>query len=410
MKILVFTHHLEIGGSQVNAIDLAAATRDRYGHEMVVFATPGPAAALVSDRGLRLIKAPNPRTHPSPAMSRALIAAVRREQPDLVHAWDWPQALDAYYGVHLPLRTPLAVSIMSMVVLTSVPQHIPITMGTEELVDEARRRRRGPVELLEPPVDTERDNPKAVDPAPFKEQWELDDSAVTVVVVSRLVKWLKQESLERAIDAIELLAPELTARLVIVGDGSAAAELQARADAVNTRLGRRAVILTGALIDPRPAYAAADIMIGMGGSILRGMAFGKPCIVLGEQGFSDVFEPSTAKMFFWQGYYGLGNGDLSPEPLTRQLRRLVESPGLREELGRFSLDTIERRYALAPLSADLDALYRTTVDEHVSRPVEWAEATRLGARRLAGGGLHLAQRAKTAARNATTGARSRARS
>src|SRR4029077_10930201 len=98
-----------------------------------------------------------------------------------------------------------------------------------------------------------------------REQWEIDDTAVTVVVVSRLVKWLKQESLERAIDAVEQLAPELTARLVIVGEGAAAAELQERADAVNARLGRRAVILTGALIDPRPAYAAADVMIGMGG-------------------------------------------------------------------------------------------------------------------------------------------------
>ena len=397
MKVLVFTHHLEIGGSQVNAIDLAAATRDIYGHEIVVFATPGPAAALVADRGLRLIEAPKPRAHPSPAMSRSLIAAVRREKPDVVHAWDWPQALDAYYGVHLPLRVPLAVSIMSMVVLTSVPQHIPITMGTEELVDEARRRRQGPVELLEPPVDTARDNPTAVDPSEFEQQWGLDDSAVNVVVVSRLVKWLKQESLERAIDAIELLAPEHTARLVIVGDGSAAAELQSRADAVNARLGRNAVILTGALIDPRPAYAAADVMIGMGGSILRGMAFGKPCIVLGEQGFSDVFEPSTAKMFFWQGYYGLGDGDLSPEPLAHQLRRLVASPDLGAELGRFSLDTIEQRYALAPLAADLDALYRTTVDQRVARRVEWTEAARLGARRFAGGALHVPRRARVVA-------------
>ncbi|MDQ1385965.1 MAG: phosphatidyl-myo-inositol alpha-mannosyltransferase, partial [Actinomycetota bacterium] len=169
------------------------------------------------------------------------------------------------------------------------------------------------------------------------------------------------------------------------------------ADAVNARLGRNAVILTGALIDPRPAYAAADVMIGMGGSILRGMAFGKPCIVLGEQGFSDVFEPSTAKMFFWQGYYGLGDGDLSPEPLVHQLRRLVASPDLRAELGRFSLDTIERRYALAPLAADLDALYRTTVDQRVARRVEWTEAARLGARRFAGGALHFTRRAPAGA-------------
>ena len=159
--------------------------------------------------------------------------------------------------------------------------------------------------------------------------------------------------------------------------------------------------MTGALIDPRPAYAAADVMIGMGGSILRGMAFGKPCIVLGEQGFSDVFEPSTAKMFFWQGYYGIGSGDLSPEPLTRQLERLVASSELRAELGRFSLDTIEQRYALAPLAADLDALYRTTLEQHLARSVEWSEAARLGSRRLASGALQFARRARAAAGRGT---------
>jgi len=52
MKILVFTHHLEIGGSQVNAIDLANRDpRHLRPTKIVVFATPGPAAALVADRG-----------------------------------------------------------------------------------------------------------------------------------------------------------------------------------------------------------------------------------------------------------------------------------------------------------------------------------------------------------------------
>ena len=40
MKILVFSHELEIGGTQTNAIELSAALRDRFGHDVALFAGP----------------------------------------------------------------------------------------------------------------------------------------------------------------------------------------------------------------------------------------------------------------------------------------------------------------------------------------------------------------------------------
>ena len=49
--------------------------------------------------------------------------------------------------------------------------------------------------------------------------------------------------------------------------------------------GRQVVLLTGEIADPRPAYAAADVVVGQGGSALRGMAFGKPLVVVGEGRF-----------------------------------------------------------------------------------------------------------------------------
>ena len=52
--------------------------------------------------------------------------------------------------------------------------------------------------------------------------------------------------------------------------------------------GRQVVLLTGEIADPRSAYAAADVVVGQGGSALRGMAFGKPLIVVGEEGFSEL--------------------------------------------------------------------------------------------------------------------------
>ena len=55
MKILVFAHRLDLGGSQVNAIELAATLRDRYGHDVVLFATPGPSVKLADEQRLRFL-------------------------------------------------------------------------------------------------------------------------------------------------------------------------------------------------------------------------------------------------------------------------------------------------------------------------------------------------------------------
>ena len=46
MKIVVFALHMVVGGSQTNAIELAAALRDLHGHDVVLFAAPGPMVEL----------------------------------------------------------------------------------------------------------------------------------------------------------------------------------------------------------------------------------------------------------------------------------------------------------------------------------------------------------------------------
>ena len=284
MKILVFADRLEVGGTQVNAIELTAALRDLHGHEVVLFATPGPMLKLAEEKGLRFLPAPDTHVHPSLPRMYALRDAVRRERPDLIHVWDWTQLLDAYYVAHVLMRVPMVVTVMSMAVPRLLPKALPTTLGTPELLDQARAAGRRRLELVLPPVDVHYNAPDSVDAQPFRERYDIKVSDLTLVTVSRLVDWMKAESLRRTVDVVRTLGRDLPLRFVIVGDGTSRAELERLARETNVELGREAVLLTGALIDPRPAYAAADIVVGMGGSALRGMAFGKPVVVVGEQG------------------------------------------------------------------------------------------------------------------------------
>ena len=361
MKVVVFAHRLEVGGSQLNAIDLATGLRDRHGFEVILFATPGRLTSVVEERGLRYVPAPDARRHPSFARMRALRRLVREEKPDLIHAWDWWQCLDAYYSVHLPMGIPMVVSAMTMDLTRLLPKQMWTTFGTPELVDQARAAGRRKVDLIVPPVDMQLNAPDAIDPRPFRQRYTAGPHEILIVTTSRLSVSTKSESLMRTIAVVRELGRELPLKFVIVGEGTARTQLEALAAEANAHLGREAVVCVGALLDPRQAYAAADIVVGMGSSAVRALAFGKPVVVVGEQGFCAPFDADTATSFFYKGFYGLGDGDPGNARLSQHMRALAGSPAKRAADGAFSRQFATERFSLELASENLAGLCRRAV-------------------------------------------------
>ena len=109
------------------------------------------------------------------------------------------------------------------------------------------------------------------------------------------------------------------------------------------------------------------------------MAFGKPLIILGERGFSEIFEASTAPGFLYRGMYGLGDGDLDPRPLADQIDELVTDPTRRAEMGAFGLELVRSRYSLDATADRLEGYYRLA---RARRVPGWRTA--LGATRTTG--------------------------
>lgn len=364
MKILIFGHPLDVGGAQVNAIDLAVNLRDRYGHDVVYFASPGALARVVERHGLRYLPAPRVTTYPSVRMMQALRAVVRDEKPDIIHAWDWYQGLDAFYGVHLPYRTPMLLSDMiSGQMMRFLPKRLPTTFGTPEYVDLAKRAGRRRVSLLVPPVDTSENVEAAAKGIAFRQAAGIQNGETLVVTISRLAHTFKSESIARTIEGVAQLGQEFSIRFFVVGDGEASESLKNLATQVNQKLGRPAIVFFGQMVDPRPAYAAADIVVGMGGSALRGMAFEKPVIVVGAGGFSDIFTPLSAPQFLYCGLYGQEIPPRNNDKHFSDLRALIVDLGLRKQLGQFSRRFVIQNFSLEAVTAQLDETLATVVAE-----------------------------------------------
>lgn len=377
MRLVVYPHAMELGGSQLNAIQLAGAVRDR-GHEVIVLSEPGPLVDLVREMGLEHIEIPMRRSRPSLQVINRLARLVRQRHIDLVHGYEWPPIVEAMIGLGFWRQTPVVGTVMAMSVVPFLPRMAPLMVGTEQIRKAAVAAGHRRVTLLEPPVDTDTDNP-SVDGGGFRAHYGIHPDEIMVAMICRLVPELKLEGLMAACDAAaDLALAGHRVRLVIVGDGRSRDAVAERASRANALAGRQVALLTGEISDPRPAYAAADIVVGQGGSALRGMAFGKPLVVVGERGFSEQLTPDSAPIFLKQGWYGLGPGSLGAgaPALRLALEPLVTSLELRRALGGFARQLVVERFSLRQAAQRQEEEYLSAVQDSVAAAPLAADLTR----------------------------------
>lgn len=376
MKIVVYPHELGIGGSQLNAIELAAAVRD-LGHEVVVFGRPGALNARLDELGVEFVPAPPPGKRPSPPTARALVELATQRGIDVIHGYEWPPTLDAVLATRMGAASAVVSTVMSMSVPPFIPRSVPLVVGTEEIGAAERDAGRVRTDVLEPPVDLAFNDVAApVDVEDFAQRHGLRDGRINIVSVARFARELKLEGTLTAIDVIGELSAAAPVRLVLVGDGPARDEVEARAAAVNRRFGEGTVVLTGQIDDPRPAYATADIALGMGGSALRALAYAAPLVVQGERGFWKALTPQTVDDFLWTGWYGIGEGaEHGADALRREIQPLIDDAATRHSRGDYGLQLVRERFSLTRAAEIQLEIYRAAVE----RPARAAAVSELAA-------------------------------
>jgi len=357
-KVLVQVNSLALGGTQVNAVDMAAAL-STHGYESVVVGPrdtlpQGPSLFDVArDRGVALEAFDREQSTLSAA--RTMSGLARRHGAELIHIYGSWTGRPALWGPCLLGRRPLVLTVYEMAVDPLTPRSPALIVGTKYLEEELANRREG-VDLVSPPVDVDRDNQDSVSGSDFVRQLDLDDGSKLIVTVTRLDDSMKAYGVQVAMDAMDRRGAR-GAVLVVVGTGDAEERLRLRADEINARHGRRLIVMAGPMADPRSAYAAADIVVGMGGSAARGLSFGKPLIVTGEYGWFSTFTPQTADALFRDSFWSEEAVQDAAGQFLSCVDPLLDDQDLRARLGLFGRQFAVANFSLDAMAARVAGIY-----------------------------------------------------
>ena len=356
-SVLVHLNSLELGGTQINALDLAVTLRE-HGIESVLVGAKetlpaGPSLLdIAAERGIA-VEVYEPEESIL-ARGRQLTDLAEKHGAALVHVYgSWGGgARPTYWGYARFGRRPWVQTVYEMEVSPKIKRHMPLIVGTGYLIDELEDRP-GRTILISPPVDTDADRPDAAAGAAFRREHALDGKLL--VIVSRLDASMKALPIGLAVQAMRQLPDDAT--LAIVGTGDDAVRLRALGDSVNADRGREAVRFVGPMANPRPAYAAADIVLGMGSSAARGLAFGKPLVVQGEAGWSELFDENTAAALARYSFWSADAVEHPVERLAGIIAPLLADDARRAQLGEFGRRFAVERFGLTMMAAKLAAFY-----------------------------------------------------
>jgi len=215
--------------------------------------------------------------------------------------------------------------------------HICNARALKDALTERYRLPQERVEVIPTGVDTDYFAPGAGrEDAP-------DSSRCVILCLARLAPIKDHETLIRAFELIHPRHPN--ARLRLVGDGELRQELARR---LAESPARAAMELLSGVPDPRPHFAAADVVAlsstneGMPNVLLEAMGMGLPCVGTAVGGVPEVIR---------SGSTGFVVPKQDPQAMAQALEMLVENQELRQRFGQAGRQAALKDHSLESVAA-----------------------------------------------------------
>lgn len=365
MKILMATMGLDIGGAETHIVELSKELKQQ-GHDVAIISNGGVYVDEITAVGIRHYKAPlNRRSLSDMHKAKAILRRViEQEQPDIVHAH---ARIPAFLcgKLHRQMGFPFVTTAHWVFDARGVLRYLTCwgqrTVAVSDDIKAYLIREYGlPAENISVTIngiDTEKFSPK-VSGDKVVAEFGLNPDQPILSYVSRM-------DASRAMVARQLieLAPQLEGaipgiQLLIAGGGDVFDELSAKAQAVNQKLGRRCVVMTGARTDINEIVAAGQVFVGVSRAALEAMSAGKPVIVAGNEGYHGLFSPDKLEEAQAGNFCCRGLPLSTPEALLADVKAAFAlSPEEKREVGDYGRQVIFQYYSVCRMAGDCLAMY-----------------------------------------------------
>lgn len=361
MRIVQLSTMRDYYGGEVCLANLARGLGAR-GHEVTCVVRPDARLATV-------LRADGVPTHPLPLVDwyepvtvAALGAWLRRERVDVVHTHtprDWFIATAATVGG--PVRNVATRHLLRPVAHTFLKRSFLRRLGAMIAVSDAVRREVAGSRLVAPDRVVTVPNgvalPAAAD-APAAAAWLREATGVApgqplIGCVARLTPEKGVADLLRAVALLRPRWPDLA--VVVLGDAPPGSRHPAELRRLAVQLGLGGMVRWPGYLPQAGRYCGAfDIQAvcsraePCGLATLEAMAQGRPVVATAAGGSPELVRDGR------EGFL-VPPGD--PERLARRLDCLLDSPGLRREMGRRGRLRVGRHYALEGMAERTEAVY-----------------------------------------------------
>ena len=363
MNILFFTKRLSVGGCQVNAVSLAVALK-RRGHSVIFAAEEGPLVPFLEQAGIRWESLQYmSRKHPSRETGREIARLVDAHSVDMIQAFDPIPIIEAYGSQRLHDRP-----VYGMITAQATPEFRMARAREIALVNPDTRRRY--VEVLGWPEDRIRLITARLDCERYRpirdariSEWASDDAVPTVTLVSRIDerKWPTVKLCLSAAAHWSTTRAARPLRFAFVGGGPSLARLRKLAAEFE---GSTPIIATGERLDIPDVMNASAVVLGMASTCQQGMACGRPVVVLGARGYSEVVSPDTIE-FLASHHFNVhdASDQEQPETLCAQLQSLLDDRTRTRQLGDFGRECALEHYDSSIGARQLERVYEGLLRE-----------------------------------------------
>ncbi len=374
-SILIATMALDIGGAETHVVELSRKLA-KFGHRVTVVSNGGIFEDELKASGVQHIKVPLHTKNPGSLLKSYFLLKkiIINQNIDIVHAHARIPAFLCNFickKLNVPFVTTVHAEFRTSFLFKTFTKWgsytLSISRDINEYLIENYKYDEERAALTVNGINDEVFYPREADPSILKELKVAEDDCV-ISTICRLDRDSSKPAFMLVNSAKKLNNEIDNLRILIVGDGNQFERLRDKAVAINKRIGRELIILTGARSDISAILSVTGIFIGISRGALEAMAMEKPVVLCGDFGYLGIMDEDSKDQAIETNMTCRGMSYPVELKLQTDLLLLIKNDEVRNRNAKLNYSTVREYYTVDKMAEDAISMYHKAFSEKTTPP------------------------------------------